>query len=733
MSDASPPVPPASQLPASSPETPEATLKPARRPLLGWYWVLPSAALLIVLLVVGLTLSQRGVRILVHFNDGHGLKGGDAVRCRGITVGEVRSVELAAGSNGVNVVIDLRPTARAVAVKESRFWIVRPQAAFTGVSGLDTVVGAKYVAILPGGGNPERRFVGLEEPPALELEPPEPGGLKIILEAERMSGLRPGVPLTYHQVRIGSVLASRLAREGGPVEVEVSVLPAYKELVRENSLFWNASGFKLQAGLASGLTLAAESLETVLAGGVAMSTPGKPGPAARDGQRFRLTDEPPKERGERIVVHFNEGHGLKAGDPLRHRGITLGEVHSVELSPGLQGVDVTIDLRPQADRIAVDGSRFWIVRPQAALTGVSGLDTVVGAKYVAVLPGSGAGQRKFVGEENPVMELEPGGLEIVVQDRRSGGLRPGAPLTYRGVRIGSVLTSGLVSDASAVEIRVYVLPAYKSLVRANSVFWNVSGVKVGGSILSGRLALDFESAETVLAGGLAMATPSPPKNEVRDGERFPLADKEPEKWHEWNPSIVLTNPNLPDNMKAPRLVKGTLTYRVPGRFYGTKARERRGLVLPTDGTWLLGLGDLLSVPEKATESLLAFEGAAQPIAPGKETDGLCWLEVKDAAARQALKEFLPRDRLQAPSRIEDCLLVADSTSAPLFVSAGHLSPNEAVWAVDDALSGALVREQWHGAAAVSVVTGKVIGFLQVPEKGLKCIIPLTEELLRRRE
>src|SRR5436309_3486260 len=82
-------------------------------------------------------------------------------------------------------------TARAVAVQESRFWIVRPQAALTGFSGLDTVVGAKYVAILPGGGAPERRFVGLEEPPVLELEPPEPGGLRIVLESGRLGGLRP--------------------------------------------------------------------------------------------------------------------------------------------------------------------------------------------------------------------------------------------------------------------------------------------------------------------------------------------------------------------------------------------------------------------------------------------------------------------------------------------------------------------------------------------------------------
>ena len=209
------------------------------------------------------------------------------------------------------------------------------------------------------------------------------------------------------------------------------------------------------------------------------------------------------QRGPRIVVRFKDGHGLKAGDAMRHRGVTVGEVRSVELLPDLKGVKVLIDLRPTAAGIAVENSRFWIIWPQADLTGVSGLETVVGAKAVAVSPGRGAAKSEFDGDEAAVLEEEPGGLRIVVQDRRMGGLHPGAPLTYRGVRIGGVVSSGLASDASAVEVHVHVLPAYKALVRTNSKFWNVSGFKVQ---FGWGMTLDADSAQTVLAGGMAMAT-----------------------------------------------------------------------------------------------------------------------------------------------------------------------------------------------------------------------------------
>jgi paraquat-inducible protein B len=712
-------------------------MKPVRRPLLGWFWILPGVVLVIVSGVVLFSLSNRGERILIHFDEGHGLKSGDAVRCRNITVGEVRSVELSPDLKGVDVVIDLRPTAGGIGAEDSQFWIVRPQAALTGVSGLETVVGAKYVAVNPGSGKAKRSFRGLEEPP-LGIEP---GGLKIVLKGKRMGGLRKGVPLIYRQVRIGSVLSAKLVPDGSGVEVEVFVLPQHKKLVRENSEFWNVSGFKLEGSVVSGLTLAAESAETLLAGGVAMATFGEARPPARDGQHFELADAPPKDRGERIFLHFKEGHGLKQGDSLRHRGITLGEVRSVQLSDDKASVDVVIDLWPTVRGIAVVDSRFWIVRPQADLTGVSGLDTVVGAKYVAVSPGSGGGQHKFVGlEEPPVLErLEPGGLEIVLHGKRRGGLRPGVPLTYRQVRIGSVVKARLASDGSAVDFHVYVLPAYTRLVSKDSKFWNVSGLKMEFGLRG--LTVNAESAETLLAGGVAMATEKKPAEPVRNGKRFELHDEPDKEWLTWNPSIPLIDLQLPPGKTVPRLVRATLEYELLGKLYGKTTKQLRGLLLPVDKegeNWLLGPGDLLSVPSKAVrgQGELAFEGVGQPISAhlsiGKQaTPALHWFKVDNRAVKEKLKEWLPKKQLRPPTPgDEDCWLVADSSSDPLLVSKARLKRTEKAWTIDPSLSGSLISETWHGAAVVSGKDGDVIGLLWAPNKGPKVIIPLTTDLLR---
>src|SRR5215831_12770713 len=231
MSEVPFPVPPAPPPPLGDPgpPVPRATLKPAGKPFLslGWFWVLPGAVLVIVSVVLYLSSVQRGERIVVHFKEGHGLRAGDAVRTRGITVGEVRAVELSPDREGVSVTIDLRPTAGGVAVEGSRFWIVRPQADLTGLSGLETVVGSKYVAVLPGSGAAQHEFGGEEAPVPETLVR---GGLRIVLQGDQSRGLPPASPLTYRQVRIGSVEAVDLASDSTKVDVHVYVLPAYASL-----------------------------------------------------------------------------------------------------------------------------------------------------------------------------------------------------------------------------------------------------------------------------------------------------------------------------------------------------------------------------------------------------------------------------------------------------------------------------------------------------------------------
>ncbi|MNO01219.1 hypothetical protein D3C81_2213070 [compost metagenome] len=64
--------------------------------------------------------------------------------------------------------------------------------------------------------------------------------------------------------------------------------------MRGGSRFWNASGVDVDFGLLKGVAVRTESLEAILAGGIAFATPEEPGPAF-PGQTFVLFDEPKAE------------------------------------------------------------------------------------------------------------------------------------------------------------------------------------------------------------------------------------------------------------------------------------------------------------------------------------------------------------------------------------------------------------------------------------------------------
>lgn len=238
--------------------------------------------------------------------------------------------------------------------------------------------------------------------------------------------------------------------------------------------------------------------------------------------------------GLEITIDFPEGHGLKAGDALRHRGIDVGVVSEIELAPDLHGVRATVMLEQSATAIANEKSEFWIVRPLLSLTNISGLETAVGAKYIAVHPGpSQSGRtRSFQGRKTPpAVTIDEDGTEIVLLGEESYGISAGSPVTYRGIRVGQIHKVDLAKQARQVAIYARVDEAYSGLLRRGSKFWKTSGVDVDFGLKGFHLST--ESLEAIARGGVSFLTPEGDENEmqfVQSGHEFELAAKMEKEW-----------------------------------------------------------------------------------------------------------------------------------------------------------------------------------------------------------
>jgi len=244
--------------------------------------------------------------------------------------------------------------------------------------------------------------------------------------------------------------------------------------------------------------------------------------------------------GPEIAITFSDGAGLRAGQtPLKYRGVSIGEVSQVELSPDQKHVVVRARLAGSAATIAREGSTFWIVRPQVGWGNVTGLSTVLSGPEIQVLPGKteGEAKREFTGQESVPVGLETPGMRLVLRAERPMSMRATSPVYYRGVEVGVVQNVDLAPNATSADVHILIFQRYAPLVREGSAFWNVSGLSLKGNILKG-LEVDFESLRALVTGGVEFATP-PNSARAKPGTVFFLHEQPKKEWLAWAPQIKL--------------------------------------------------------------------------------------------------------------------------------------------------------------------------------------------------
>jgi paraquat-inducible protein B len=244
-----------------------------------------------------------------------------------------------------------------------------------------------------------------------------------------------------------------------------------------------------------------------------------------------------QEQGPTITVMFRDAAGVKVRQTeVRYRGVPIGEVTALDLSPDRNFVVVSARLRQEAADLARDGSVFWIVRPEVGFERVRGLTTVITGPYIEVFPGTGRRKTDFVGVDKPSPALGRRGLRVGLVAAQIGSIRPGTAVTYRGVEVGTVIGTGLGRDAVDADVQVLFEPRFARLVRVGSRFWTTGGIDVNASLFKG-VEINIESLRSLVAGGIAFATPEGTETLAREGTTFVLHDKPDPAWLRWAPKI----------------------------------------------------------------------------------------------------------------------------------------------------------------------------------------------------
>lgn len=322
-------------------------------------WFVPVLAALIAGFLAWHTMQKEGPLITIRFANASGIEVGKTpIKFKDVKLGVVSDIALADDLKGVVISAQMTREADRLLTNHARFWVVSPHASLTQISGLDTLLSGAYIAIDPGaaGGDTKHKFVGLSQAPIVQSDV---SGTTYIVNAERLGSLNAGSPVFFRDFPVGHVLGYDASDLDKGVALQVFVRSPYDRYVRSGSNFWNASGIGIKFG-ADGVELQIESLEAVLAGGIAFDTPDNAAstPVAAADTKFQLY----KNQADADAAHYHrrisfisyfEGSwvsGLGPGSPVEIYGIQVGRVTSISLGyqrkKGRFRVPVRFDIEP---------------------------------------------------------------------------------------------------------------------------------------------------------------------------------------------------------------------------------------------------------------------------------------------------------------------------------------------------------------------------------------------------
>lgn len=473
-------------------------------------WLLPILTMALAGWLVFKSVQDAGQRVQIYFSDAQGLIAGrTTIRYQGLEVGMVKNISLAEDLQSIYVDADIYPEATKLLTKETRFWMVKPTASLSGVSGLDALVSGNYIAISPGNNpsEPETTFTALERAPS-DLLASE--GLNISLKSRDLGGISVGSQIVYRKIPIGEVYSYQLDASSKNVIIQASIHDEYRHIITDDSRFWNVSGLGASIGF-EGVDVRLESLSALIGGSIAVDSPDG-GEPVTDNTQFRLyKDLKTAGRGIAVSITLPDDNNISAsGSPIMYRGIEIGQITDLQLSEGREDIVASAAIQPAFSDMLTSGSQFILEEAKVSLSGVENLANIVKGNFLTLIPGEGQRARTFSAvrkEEFKRQQARSVSLQLIANN--SFGLEKGANILYRGISIGSITQVSLKDDD--VIFDTLIDSDYASLIKSQNRFF-VTG-SASAELTESGLNISVPPAKQLLTGSISF---------VSEGKSTPL-------------------------------------------------------------------------------------------------------------------------------------------------------------------------------------------------------------------
>ena len=368
--------------------------------LLTSIWIVPFIAMIIAGWLAYQYFDDLGPEIEIVFPKNEGLVAGQSVvKFKNVPIGKVTKIYITKDIEGVVVRVRMNSKAsKPYMTEKAKFWIVKPEVGFSGVSGLDTLLSGTYIDVYsePGGSFVERH-IGLDQPYQDTSK-----GRYFHLTSEDGKNISIGMPVFYKNIKVGEVAYKYLSLDDKHVDVIVYVENTYADYIHTDSKFWMKNTMSVDFSHGK-LDVDIAPLNFLLTGGIVFSSSSlKKGKAVPEDHIFILhksktnaeshTIGSGRKKNRTFLLLIEDSiSSLSQDSVVRFSGFDIGKVLKIKLSYNknkhqmIGAVLIDIDtsvFEDKQDKNITGEENFYQAVKEGLRAKIATFDPITGSQYI---------------------------------------------------------------------------------------------------------------------------------------------------------------------------------------------------------------------------------------------------------------------------------------------------------------------------------------------------------------
>ena len=410
----------------------------------------------------------------INFIDMHGIEENTPIIFKGIEIGKITEIKL--NKDILNAKAFIYQEYKYLLTDKTKFFVEEPTISLDGVKNLGNIIKGNFVSLEYKKGNFKDSFTAINKKDINNSN----NNIKVELLSENLNSITNKSKIYYKNIEIGRVENYALTSDLKNVKISISIDEKYKDLVNDNSLFYDMSS-KLVEMKSLNLNINYSGIEPLLNGAIGLVSE-KIDNNKLTKKEFKLynsfkdVEKLNRFSNSGIVINadFYNDFEIKQDMAIMYKNQEIGFVKDIKFDD--KKSKVSLFIYSPFKKYITDKSRFYkksVVNLNASLSGV--LFEV--DNFSSLLEGSIhldnesniAFDKTQIFDSEDQMKNSTNSITIVFADVE--GLQANfSQLTYKGVNVGKV-TNVRLNENQQVEVNALIYSDFASFAKAGTVYY----------------------------------------------------------------------------------------------------------------------------------------------------------------------------------------------------------------------------------------------------------------------